>query len=572
MATKFCPTCRQNFSTADISCPHDQTILSLPDPYLLLGRTLLEKYRIDALVGLGGMGAVYCAYHTGLDRLVAFKILQPNIAVAEEHLVELFEREAKVAGRLMHPNIVDVKDAGRTPEGLAYIVMEWLEGRTLDEELRVQGRLSFTRTGEILRQIAAALAEAHSKNVVHRDLKPANVMLVRRHDGQELVKVLDFGIGKILNETGASVSAVMGTPSYASPEQLQLGGKIDVRSDIYSLGVILYRMLSGRLPFQSNALSELVQMQLMVTPTALRALRPEMPAALDDLVMQMLAKDPAQRPADALSVAWQYDDALKQLGVIEEETVNRNEQAATLLQATPRSPLPPKPSWQRTEAMPNAPTPRRFEVKATPANSQAVAGVATSETQLPKHKSMLLPGVLLGATLVGGGLVLFRYGFDAGADSLRGRETRVAQNTVTPTATATPNQTHTAEQIARTRSTPKAQSPTPAPATPTPAARQQELPPPLTSAPAQRPFGRPNNEFPKSAQLPPAGLEQREKINRQISQQQLEVARQLYERRLYRQALRTCNNALRLDPQNTGAAALQKKIREAMKILNEPER
>src|SRR6185436_118475 len=337
MATKFCPTCRQNFTAADTSCPHDQTILSLPDPYLLLGRTLLEKYRIDALVGLGGMGAVYCAYHMGLDRLVAFKILQPNIAVAEDHLVELFEREAKVAGRLMHPNIVDVKDAGRTPEGLAYIVMEWLEGRTLDEELRAQGRLSFTRTGEILRQIAAALTEAHSKNVVHRDLKPANVMLVPRRDGQELVKVLDFGIGKILNETGASVSAVMGTPSYASPEQLQLGGKIDIRSDIYSLGVILYRMLSGRLPFQSGSLSDLVQMQLTMIPTALRALRPDVPAALDELVMQMLAKDPAQRPADALSVASQYDDALKQLGVIEGETVGWNEQAETLRQDTPRS-------------------------------------------------------------------------------------------------------------------------------------------------------------------------------------------------------------------------------------------
>src|SRR5262245_61880916 len=192
MATKFCPTCRQNFSTADTSCPHDQAILSLPDPYQLLGRTLLDRYRIDALVGLGGMGAVYCAYHTGLDRRVAFKILQPNIAVTDERLVELFEREAKMAARLAHENIVAVKDAGRTLDGTAYIVMEWLDGRTLDEELRVQGRLSFARVGEILRQIVAALAEAHSKNVVHRDLKPANVMLVRRGDGREVVKVLDF--------------------------------------------------------------------------------------------------------------------------------------------------------------------------------------------------------------------------------------------------------------------------------------------------------------------------------------------------------------------------------------------
>jgi serine/threonine protein kinase len=557
MATKFCSTCRQNFTTAHMTCPHDQTILSLPDPYQLLGRTLLEKYRIEALVGLGGMGAVYCAYHTGLDRHVAFKILQPNIAVADEHLIDLFEREAKVAGRLTHQNIVDVKDAGRTPEGLAYIVMEWLEGRTLDDELRAQGRMSFARTGEILRQVAAALAEAHSKNVVHRDLKPANVMLVRR-GGREVVKVLDFGIGKILNETGASVSAVMGTPSYASPEQLQLGGKIDGRSDIYSLGVILYRMLSGRLPFQSGSLSELVQMQLTMIPTAVRALEPSVPATLDELVMQMLAKDPAQRPADALSVAWQYDIALKELGVAEAETVNWSEQAETLLQDTPRSPLPPKPSWQKTEALPNAPTPRRFEVQAAGAT-----GLPASETTLPKHKSMLLPGVLLGATLVGGGLVLFRYGFDAGADSIRGRDKHVAQNTVTPTATSTPKP----EQTARPRSTPKAQTPTPLPVTPTPvekSALEQQREQREKIDPAKGRFG----QWMELEQK----REQREKINRQISQQQLQVARQLYGRRLYKGALRSCEAALRLDPQNTEAAALQKKIRETLRILNEPER
>jgi serine/threonine protein kinase len=558
MATKYCPTCRQNFPTTQTACPHDQTVLSLPDPYLLLGRTLLEKYRIDALVGLGGMGAVYCAYHTGLDRRVAFKILQPNIAVVDEHLIELFEREAKVSGRLTHPNIVDVKDAGRTPDGLAYIVMEWLEGRTLDEELRAQGRLSYARTGEILRQIAAALAEAHAKNVVHRDLKPANVMLVQRGGGSEIVKVLDFGIGKILNETGAAVSAVMGTPSYASPEQLQLGGKIDGRSDIYSLGVILYRMLSGRLPFQSNSLSELVQMQLTLTPTALRALEPGVPAALDELVMQMLAKDPELRPADALAVARQYDAVVKQLDAGEAETVNWGTEAATLLQDTPRSPLP-QPIWQRTESLPNAPTPRRFEVQAA-----AATGLPTSETQLPKHRSMLLPGVLLGATLVGGGLLLFRYGFDAGADSVSGRGTHTAQNTATPSATPTPQPSPTVAQAVKPRSTPKA----PTPAVAKPDAKQEAPPPPVPTGPPQRTVDR----LGRGAEpVPPTGQEQRDRINRQVAQQQVGVARQLYERRLYRQALRVCENALRLDPQNAEAAALQKKIREVLEALK-PER
>src|SRR5262247_4706777 len=145
MAAKYCPICQKTFTSTDRLCPDDRSVLSLNDPYHLVGRTLLGKYRIDALVGLGGMGAVYYAYHSGIDRRVAFKILQPNVAIGDERVVELFEREAKLAGRLTHENIVDVKDAGHTDEGIAYIVMEWLEGRTLDEELLRQGRFSFGR-------------------------------------------------------------------------------------------------------------------------------------------------------------------------------------------------------------------------------------------------------------------------------------------------------------------------------------------------------------------------------------------------------------------------------------------
>ncbi|NOT59780.1 MAG: serine/threonine protein kinase, partial [Acidobacteria bacterium] len=274
-------------------------MLSLKDPYSLVGRTLLDRYQIEALVGLGGMGAVYCAFHQGIERRVAIKVLQPNIALADERLVELFEREAKVAGRLTHENIVDVKDAGRIEEQggtLAYIVMEWLDGRTLEDELQQRGQLGFAQTHEIARQMASALAEAHAKNVVHRDLKPANVMLLNKPNGRIAVKVLDFGIGKIVNQTGAAVSAVMGTPNYASPEQLQLGSKLDHRSDIYSMGVMLYRMIGGRLPFNSATLPELIQLQLNSTPTALRVLRPDVPAALETLVHQMLAKDADARP------------------------------------------------------------------------------------------------------------------------------------------------------------------------------------------------------------------------------------------------------------------------------------
>src|SRR5262249_12479738 len=312
MAAKYCPTCQKTFTSAERLCPDDRSVLSLNDPYHLVGRTLHDKYRIDALVGLGGMGAVYYAYHSGIDRRVAFKILQPNIALSDEHVVELFEREAKLAGRLSHENIVDVNDAGRTDEGIAYIVMEWLEGRTLDEELLRQGWFGFGRAAGIARQIAAALGEAHRKHVIHRDLKPGNIMLIDSPGGRDHVKVLDFGIGKALGETMASsmVSTVVGTPHYASPEQLTVGGRIDWRSDIYSLGVILYRMLGGKLPFNSPSMGEVIQMQLTAEPAPLFTLRPETPPAVERLVISMLAKDPARRPQSVAELVATLDHAL----------------------------------------------------------------------------------------------------------------------------------------------------------------------------------------------------------------------------------------------------------------------
>src|SRR4030095_9334249 len=188
-------------------------------------------------------------------------------------------------------------DAGRPSDDLAYMVMEWLDGRTLEEELGASGTLSLERTAKILRQIVAALKEAHSQHVIHRDLKPSNIMLVRRSAEQDIVKVLDFGIAKLVNDTmGAPVSQIMGTPHYASPEQLQVGGQIDGPSDVDSLGVMLYQMLTGKLPFNSSSFQGLVRLQLTEPPPPIRHLRPELPIEIEQLINHLMAKSPEQRP------------------------------------------------------------------------------------------------------------------------------------------------------------------------------------------------------------------------------------------------------------------------------------
>lgn len=309
--TKYCPRCQRRYAGRQRMCPEDNQRLSLPDPYYLVGRILADKYRIEALIGVGGMGAVYNAQHLGIDRQVAFKILQPNVAISNDRMISLFEREAKVVGHLYHENIADIKDAGRAPDGIAYIIMEWLDGYTLDEELAASSPFTLERIAGIIRQICAALEAAHAKQIIHCDLKPSNLMLTLGATGRELVKVLDFGIAKIVSDpAGSLVSAAMGTPHYASPEQLQVGRTVDARSDIYSLGVILFQMLTGKLPFQAKSARDLINRQ-MGAPAPISELRPETPVAIQRLVNRMLAVSPGRRPQAASDVAAIIDQSFQ---------------------------------------------------------------------------------------------------------------------------------------------------------------------------------------------------------------------------------------------------------------------
>jgi serine/threonine protein kinase len=305
---KYCPACEQNFSDRQLRyCPTDGHLLSLPDPNHLVGRTLMEKYRIDALMSSGGMGAIYSAHHLEFDRRVAIKILLPHLALNNARMAEFFKREAMIASRLKHENIVSTLDAGRTPEGLLYIVMDWLEGHTLDDELLQKGKLSLDRTATILRQVAAALTHAHEHKIIHRDLKPANIMITTREDGREVVMVVDFGIAKFIPEAAsAPVSVQVGTPYYASPEQYVQGGPIDHRADIFSLGVVLFQMLSGKYPYGPNPYRE----PRLKSPDAaprIRDFRADVPAGIEQLILSMITWNPDDRPESANKVAAKFD-------------------------------------------------------------------------------------------------------------------------------------------------------------------------------------------------------------------------------------------------------------------------
>jgi eukaryotic-like serine/threonine-protein kinase len=314
---KYCPKCQRQYAISQSICQDDGAALLIKDLYGLSGRTINDKYRIESLLTIGGMSAVYRARQIGVERQVAFKILLPNLAVNDQNMLTLFEREARTAGRLTHENIATVHDAGRTADELAYIVMEWLEGKTLEDEFQTQEQMNFKRMLHLLRQIAAALDTAHAQGVIHRDLKPANIMILPRgprgDENRDLVKVLDFGLAKVTSEsTDLQVSSALGTPHYASPEQFRIGEEIDGRSDIYSLGVILYRMLTGFLPFEATSVHALIRLHLLETPPPLRTHRPDVPTEVEYLVNRMLAKTSHYRPATAGEAIEALEQALRE--------------------------------------------------------------------------------------------------------------------------------------------------------------------------------------------------------------------------------------------------------------------
>ena len=271
------------------------------------GQELEGKYRVARQLGGGAMGLVYEGYHLRLEKAVAIKVLRPELASVED-LRERFEAEARAAAAIGHPNIVTVTDLGQTPNGALYFVMDRLRGESLGERLEREGKLDVAATVRITSQVLAGLEAAHALKLVHRDLKPDNIFLSKAPGGREIAKILDFGIAKALasvgkRKQGTRLGSTVGTPLYMSPEQAVASPDIDHRSDLYAMGVILYQMLAGRPPFEGAEPMAVLAAVMTTTPPPLRALCPQAPRALIDLIESAMSRERDHRPATAADFA-----------------------------------------------------------------------------------------------------------------------------------------------------------------------------------------------------------------------------------------------------------------------------
>ncbi len=266
----------------------------------LIGRMINDRFKVVALVARGGMGKVYRAEQAPLGRTCALKVLNPKYA--GDHDPEFHKRfflEASIASKLTHPNTVTIFDYGRTDDDIYYMAMEFLEGRTLHRAIREEGSFSEERTAHVARQVCRSLREAHSLGVIHRDLKPANIFLVEHADEHDFVKVLDFGLVKNIENPGEDLTQAglfMGSPKYMAPEQIK-GDKVDSRTDIYSLGIIMYEMLTGKVPFDRPNSVHIMMAHVNEPPPPMRSINPDIQItpSSEELILKCLAKDPDQR-------------------------------------------------------------------------------------------------------------------------------------------------------------------------------------------------------------------------------------------------------------------------------------
>jgi tRNA A-37 threonylcarbamoyl transferase component Bud32 len=392
---KNCPTCQGSYPNSFAVCPQDGTGLvevgAWSDGALVRG-----KYRILAKVGQGGMGAVYKALHLAFDELRALKVISTEL-VTDELFVKRFKHEAVITRKLQHPHAVRVEDIDEAEDGRPFIVMEYIEGRSLKKLIQDEGPLPVPRVCTIIKQAASALDAAHHLGMVHRDIKPDNIVLVETPEGEQ-AKVLDFGIAKIkearlggeaagMTLTGAGV--VIGTPQYMSPEQAmgKRGDELDGRSDLYSLGIVMYQMLTGDLPFKADTTMGMLLAQMQTAPTPIGALHADLqiPPSIARLVMKTLEKKPELRPASAEALIEEINRAEKDTAPVGPTRVTRP------MPMAPHRPLEAKQaaaSGYAGAAEPTAP-PTAGVAEARPAALEPAAQVSPRQPAPPQPAAAL---------------------------------------------------------------------------------------------------------------------------------------------------------------------------------------
>jgi eukaryotic-like serine/threonine-protein kinase len=363
---KVCTTCGAEYGDEKLFCERDGTPLrksgALSD---LVGMVIAERYHITKKLGEGGMGQVYLAEHVKMGRRCAIKIMTPG-TMTDPEAISRFNREAANASRIAHPNVCAIYDFGETPDGLIYLAMEYIEGKSLTDVLAETGTLPLARAATMIFQCAEGLQVAHDLGIVHRDLKPDNIMVTTAR-GKDTVKVVDFGIAKAMSgdeSRGQKVTKtgfVVGTPEYMSPEQLA-GDPVDGRSDLYSLGLVFYRMLTGASPFPADSQQETMIKRLTDDPMPLATARPDVtfPAEVQRVLNRALARNPNERHKNAADLAREIHGlSTRATGKVDVEAGTQVVRADELKAAMPATRVDPLAAREK----PKAPTPATGKVR-----------------------------------------------------------------------------------------------------------------------------------------------------------------------------------------------------------------
>lgn len=430
---KVCPTCNNQFADDQKFCPNDGSGLrSAGGSADLVGSIIGGKYHIKKKLGEGGMGAVYLGEHVKMNRKSAIKVMTQSMA-HDTDAIARFNREATNAAQINHPNVCAIYDFGETPEGLIYLAMEFIEGGSLSSVIEAEGALQPARAARIIQQAGDALAAAHELGIVHRDLKPDNIMITRGRDGGDMVKVVDFGIAKAVggSEEGQKVTKtglVVGTPEYMSPEQLS-GDKLDGRSDIYSLALVFYRMLTGTLPFQADSAQETMIKRLTDDPMPLNEAMPgaNFPPRLQKVMDKALARMPADRYGSAADFARDGARALE--GVVQGSITEG-----------------------ATQLIDTAKTAQIAQTRVSTGKGAGKTAIRTPETPMPrpslpvpapkKGSSKVLVASVVGVLVVGGGSFAAWKVFGGSASGTPGTDQpRVTDNTAKKQANRNPGST-----------------------------------------------------------------------------------------------------------------------------------